>query len=495
MPELGPQQFGVQEGQMLAGKYRVERVLGVGGMGVVVAAHHVQLDERVAIKLLLPERGESPISTRRFVREARAAVKIKSEHVARVFDVGTLEDGAPYIVMEFLEGSDLAVWLAESGPLPIEQAVEFVLQACVAVAEAHRLGIVHRDLKPSNLFCTKRPDGQILVKVLDFGISKMRDVGDSVSGTATAEGTMLGSPLYMSPEQLNSSKDVESATDIWALGVVLYQLLCGSVPFAGHTLAAVASKIATEPPAPLRPLRADVPAGLEVVIARCLQKAPADRYGSVAELAAALLNFAPRRARVYLDRIAGATPSESPLARTPAPPPGAPMSGPARSDAPISTTGPISGAIGSTGQARTSVRKIVARLAIALALLGAGATAAAALLHAPPRELRPLEGPESLSSKPAPPSETSPPAAPTQPATAAAPLASATAPEMTLQPPKRLPSHGIPKAKPGVSPEKTPGTAQRAPNPPASGAPSGCKVVSFFDSDGNQHFKQDCEAK
>lgn len=231
MAELGLQQFGLHEGQMLAGKYRVERILGVGGMGVVVAAHHVQLDESVAIKLLLPEKGGTPISARRFVREARAAVKIKSEHVARVFDVGTLEDGAPFIVMEFLEGSDLADWLARNGPLPIPQAVDFVLQACVALAEAHQLGIVHRDLKPSNLFCTRRSDGQITVKVLDFGISKMRDVGVSVSGAATGEGTLLGSPLYMSPEQLNSSRDVESATDVWSLGVVLYQLLSGAMPF------------------------------------------------------------------------------------------------------------------------------------------------------------------------------------------------------------------------------------------------------------------------
>jgi len=149
----------LQPGSLLAGKYRVERVLGKGAMGVVLLAHHLQLDERVAIKVPLPEALESPEAVARFVREARAAVKIKSEYVARVSDVGTLDTGEPYIVMEYLEGHDLATWLKQRGALPVEQAVEFVLQACEALAEAHSLGIVHRDLKPANLFCVRRADG------------------------------------------------------------------------------------------------------------------------------------------------------------------------------------------------------------------------------------------------------------------------------------------------------------------------------------------------
>src|SRR3954465_531507 len=162
----------VHEGQILAGKFRIERVLGQGGMGVVVAATHLQLDQRVALKFLLPEALSNPEAVERFAREARAAVKIKSEHVARVADVGTLESGAPYMVMEYLEGSDLATWLQQRGKLPVEQAIEFVLQACEAIAEAHALGIVHRDLKPANLFVIQRADGVLAVKVLDFGISK-----------------------------------------------------------------------------------------------------------------------------------------------------------------------------------------------------------------------------------------------------------------------------------------------------------------------------------
>ncbi len=173
---------GVREGDILAGKYRVERVLGIGGMGVVVAAHHMQLDERVALKFLLPEALGNAEAVARFAREARAAVKIKSEHVARVTDVGTLPNGAPYMVMEYLEGGDLAAWIKQRGALPVEQAVEFVLQTCIAVADAHALGIIHRDLKPANLFCVRRSDGQLSIKVLDFGISKMTDVSGSAPG-------------------------------------------------------------------------------------------------------------------------------------------------------------------------------------------------------------------------------------------------------------------------------------------------------------------------
>src|ERR1700733_1118638 len=192
---------GIREGDILAGKYRVERVLGVGGMGVVVAASHVQLETKVAIKFLLPEMLSSREAVARFPREARAAVRITSEHVARIFDVGTLENGAPYMVMEFLEGGDLAAWIEQRGPMPVEQAVEFVLQACVAVADAHGLGIVHRDLKPANLFCVRRTDGRLLIKVLDFGISKVTQFGSSGPGTsATKTSALMGSPLYMSPE-------------------------------------------------------------------------------------------------------------------------------------------------------------------------------------------------------------------------------------------------------------------------------------------------------
>ena len=171
---------------VLLGKYRVDRILGAGGIGVIVAAHHLQLDERVAIKFLLPDALQSPDVVARFAQEARAAVKIKSEHVVRVIDVGTLASGSPYMVMEYLEGADLSAVLSRRGPMPVEEVVGLVLQACEALAEAHALGIVHRDLKPANLFSIARADGSASVKVLDFGISKVTTAGADMGMTTTS---------------------------------------------------------------------------------------------------------------------------------------------------------------------------------------------------------------------------------------------------------------------------------------------------------------------
>ena len=296
----------LSEGQVFAGKYRIERVLGRGGMGLVVAATHLQLGELVALKFLLPEALHNPEAVLRFDREARAAVRIKSEHVARVSDVGTLDNGAPYMVMEYLEGVDLSMWLVQRGALPIEQAVEFVLQACEAIAEAHTLGIVHRDLKPANLFVIERPDGALAVKVLDFGISKSTGFGASGAGdTAGITKTMaaMGSPLYMSPEQMQSAKDVDLRGDIWALGVVLYELISARVPFPGGSMAEVVLKVVTAAPVALRSVCAQVPPGLEAVVLKCLEKDRNARYQSVAELALALLEFAPRRSKASVERI------------------------------------------------------------------------------------------------------------------------------------------------------------------------------------------------
>jgi len=199
----------------LLGKYRVDRILGAGGIGIIVAAHHLQLDERVAIKFLLPDALKSADVVARFAQEARAAVKIKSEHVVRVIDVGTLPSGSPYMVMEYLEGIDLGGYLQLHGALPTAVAAEFVLQACEAIAEAHALGIVHRDLKPPNLFVTRAADGSPLIKVLDFGIAKA-GVGDL---QITRTQAVMGSPGYMSPEQMRSSKSADARRDIWAIGV------------------------------------------------------------------------------------------------------------------------------------------------------------------------------------------------------------------------------------------------------------------------------------
>ena len=294
----------VVEGEILAGKYRVERVLGIGGMGVVVAAQHLALDKRVAIKFLLPEATMNAEVVARFAREARAAVKIESEHVARVIDVGALDSGSPYMVMEYLVGSDLAQRLAEHGALSIEDATDYLLQACEAIAEAHAAGIVHRDLKPANLFLTRRADGSSLVKVLDFGISKAAaPAGSQPDMSLTKTASVMGSPLYMAPEQMRSTRSVDARADIWALGVILYELLSGKVPFEATTMPELCAMVLTEGPAPLRDRRPDTPPGLWAIIERCLQKDPALRFSNVSDLANALASFAPMRSRLSVERI------------------------------------------------------------------------------------------------------------------------------------------------------------------------------------------------
>jgi serine/threonine protein kinase len=293
----------VAHGQLLAGKYRIERVLGQGGMGVVVAAHHLVLDQVVAIKFLLPEALRSAEAVARFEREARAAVKIQSEHVARVTDVGRLETGAPYMVMELLRGRDLADLLQQEGPLPLEDVADYILQAGEAIAEAHGLGIVHRDLKPPNLFLTTRADGSSCVKVLDFGISKVTNASSSSDQGMTSTTAVMGSPLYMSPEQLMSARDVDMTTDIWALGVICYELLTGKPPFVADTLPQLCMAISTAAPTPLRHYRPDVPVELEQLLARCLEKDRGKRFATVAQFANELVKFAPRRSRLSAERI------------------------------------------------------------------------------------------------------------------------------------------------------------------------------------------------
>jgi serine/threonine-protein kinase len=303
----------VKTGDILAGKYRVEQVLGVGGMGVVVAAFHMQLGQRVALKFLLPQGLANTQVVARFEREARAAAQLRSEHVARVIDVGHLENGGgPYIVMELLGGTDLSDLLIARENLPEDEAVDYVIQACEAIAEAHALGIVHRDLKPKNLFVTQRVDGTPLVKVLDFGISKTK--ADDLSLTGTTE--VIGSPNYMSPEQLRASREVDARSDIWSIGAILYELLGGRVPFVAETLTQLCSMVLTEPPRPLEELRPDVHPELRRVVDKCLQKRPDDRFSNVGELAMALAPFATPTGSILASRVAvvaGAKSQSGPL--------------------------------------------------------------------------------------------------------------------------------------------------------------------------------------
>jgi serine/threonine-protein kinase len=293
----------VNPGDVLAGKYRVERVLGMGGMGVVVAATHLELGQLVALKFLLPAAELNAEATARFIREARAAVRISSEHVARVTDVGRLENGSPYMVMEYLEGVDLGEHV-KGAHLPIDAAADFVLQACEAIAVAHALGIVHRDLKPANLFVTIRPDGSPLIKVLDFGISKVVGITEQ-NPSLTKTSAVMGSPLYMSPEQMRSARNVDARADIWALGTILHELIAGAPPFGGETLGEVFANVMTVEATPLRALRPETPERLERLVLRALEKDPARRIGNVGELAVGLAEFAPQRSRALVARVQG----------------------------------------------------------------------------------------------------------------------------------------------------------------------------------------------
>jgi serine/threonine protein kinase len=303
-----PPSMGVAPGDIIVGKYRVERILGQGGMGVVVAAVHVHLDERVAIKLLRPEGAAHSEAAERFMREARAAVKIKSQHVAKVLDVGIQPDGRPYMVMEYLEGRDLGEELDRNGPMPEAVAVDYVLQACDALAEAHKRGIVHRDLKPSNLFLCKNQKPPI-VKLLDFGVSKFKDTRllPDISPSLTAEAALIGTPYYMSPEQIRSAKDVDERADVWALGVILFELISGRVPFDGPSATAVLAAICGDKPKQLHEVCAAVSADVSEIVGACLAKNTEERMPNVRELVRALAAVAPDKASTIDQRLAAIT--------------------------------------------------------------------------------------------------------------------------------------------------------------------------------------------
>jgi eukaryotic-like serine/threonine-protein kinase len=292
-----------EPGEILGGKYEVIELIGVGCIGFVVSAKRCALGDEVALKFLRPEYLANQDLVARFAREARVAVRIKSEHVARVFDVGSLRNGTPFIVMERLEGRDLSE-LIELGPLPVPMAVEYVLQVCEALATAHAAGVVHRDIKPENLFLTRLVNGNEIVKVLDFGISKL------ALAASTSENRMplvrttiaLGSPVYMSPEQIRASENIDARADIWALGAVLYELLAGTVAFDAPSLLQICALILENDPVPLRTIDPSVPPELEAAVNRCLNKEPEARFQSVAELATALRPFAPERAHGLVQR-------------------------------------------------------------------------------------------------------------------------------------------------------------------------------------------------
>ncbi len=293
-PESAP-----DPGTVIDGKYRVERILGRGGMGVVLEATHLALGKRVAIKLLHADAADEQ-ARQRFAREARIAAQLPDEHIAAVTDFGQTAAGEPYLVMELLGGRDLEQELKARGPLPVAEAVDLLLQACEGVADAHAAGLVHRDLKPSNLFLARRRDGSALVKVLDFGLSKVTAEGrDNLTATESAFGT----PQYMSPEQIRSAKYVDARTDQHALAMILYEILAGRPPYVAESVTGLYVVISTAAAPSLRALRPEAPAGLDAAIARALAKGPDDRFPDVGAFAAALAPFGGPGAPASLRRV------------------------------------------------------------------------------------------------------------------------------------------------------------------------------------------------
>ena len=311
-------------GTVLLDKYRVIRTLGVGGMGAVVAAEHMQLGNRVAIKFLLPTLVDNEMVVARFLQEAKAATRIQSEHVASVVDVGQMTGdglpakGIPYMVMEYLEGKDLSEWVKMGKKFPVDDAIDYIVQACEALAQAHKAGIIHRDIKPANLFLSQRDDREV-VKVLDFGISKLMEEGPEDMGL-TKTTTVLGSGLYMSPEQMRSAKSVDFRTDIYSLGVCLFELLTGTQPHTAETFSELCVKVNIDDPTPLRDYRPDISKELAETIAVAYARKPEDRYQSVQELASALAPFARGGSQPTIEQIQGITRHESMVPPPPANP-------------------------------------------------------------------------------------------------------------------------------------------------------------------------------
>jgi serine/threonine protein kinase len=298
-----------QVGETLDGKYLIEEAIGAGGMGVVVAARHVSRGHRVAIKFLLHAAAKDPEGAERLMREARAVSSLRTEHVTRVYDVGRLPNGAPYMVMEHLAGTHLGRLRRARARFPVTDAVDCVLQAGEAIAEAHALGIVHRDIKPANLFIIARPDRSLCVKVLDFGLS--RAGGDRERLTKT--GHVAGSPQYMAPEQMRGLKFADHRADIWSLGVVLYYILSGQRPYDGKSIPLIYVIIMAGPPPSLSEIQPEVPPGLAAFVQRCLEPDLELRVQTMAEMAQGLAPFASSRGRQSVDFIVHALAGWKPI--------------------------------------------------------------------------------------------------------------------------------------------------------------------------------------
>jgi serine/threonine-protein kinase len=452
----------VAPGDVLGEKYRVEAEIGAGGMGLVVSARHIAMGHRLAIKILRLDNvneADSRDAVSRFFREARAAARIESEHVVRVIDVAALADGTPYMVMEYLEGQDLRDLIRERGQLPIEEAVGYALQACEGLAEAHAAGVIHRDLKPGNLFLAKRGNGTTVLKVLDFGISKVAPRPGEVAATTTR--SLMGSPLYMAPEQMRSSKNVDERADVWSLGLILFELLAGDTAFEGETIPEVCLAVMNGPPAPITRFRKDVPEGLQGVLLKCIEKEREERYPGMGALARALEPYASAPGRVHAERTSAVLKAERTDRITSATPRIAGRAPPA-----METQGGI--LIDEHRDAPTRRREKQRRRGVRgvwIAAAGAscvGAAIAGALLAQ-------RATPTPSTEPPSPVAASTPPVAPTPPA----PVATRDLPS--------VPVDSLPLARDASAPHAPPPAVRRAPPAAAPAAPAASASASKDD--------------
>lgn len=301
-PLVGPREEDVPRGTILAGKYRAENVLGAGGMGVVVRVTHLESEKVFALKFLRPSVARNPSAALRFLREAEASGRIKSPHVVTIMDVGQLASGSPYLVMEYLEGTSLDKLLSDGKRLPLTQACDLALQALEGLSAAHAMGVIHRDIKPANLYITTGPDGNELLKIVDFGISKMVDPEAGTGQQLTRTQTSIGSPLYMSPEQMRSARMVDTRADQWSLGVVLYRMATGQLPFDGQSLPRICVQVLQGAFVPVATRCPELPPEFADAVERCFRCAPDDRHADLAEFAAALVPFASPDGRDRAER-------------------------------------------------------------------------------------------------------------------------------------------------------------------------------------------------